>query len=139
MKAHWTCLRRFFALLPLGMLCFSWSLAQSRDQFTVRLTDRVILQVPPAWRIIPKTGRGLDELYLPAGPMQPESMRVRVSITQEARTDHGDALRRLKQIETGIGGQTAYVNICGWPALQRVATVPTPEKPAELLGPSGER
>jgi len=106
--------------------------AQNRDLQTIRLTDRVSLPVPRAWRVIPKTTRGLDELYLPAGPTQPAGMRLRVAITEEARNDHADALTGLRQIETEYAGPMGYVSLCGWPALQRVATVPTPQRLADV-------
>jgi len=132
MKAHCTCLRSFIALLPISLLFVSCMFAQNRDLQTIRLTDRVSLPVPRAWRVIPKTTRGLDELYLPAGPTQPAGMRLRVAITEEARNDHADALTGLRQIETEYAGPMGYVSLCGWPALQRVATVPTPQRLADV-------
>jgi hypothetical protein len=97
-----------------------------------RISDKLTAPAPEPWLIMPARMRNLIELVLPATAQRPETERVRVAITTEARTDHAEAVKRLKQIAAERRGQLGYVEICGWPALERRATV-------ELARPLSER
>ncbi|MGB6365918.1 MAG: choice-of-anchor D domain-containing protein, partial [Thermoanaerobaculia bacterium] len=68
---------------------------------------------------------------------------ARVVIHTEQRTDRAEALLRLKQIEAESDTPSSFVQIAGWPALQRVQLMekphagkrgdPRPERPMQLV------
>jgi len=54
----------------------------------------------------------------------PPAGRARMQINTEPRLDHADALHRLREIAAEYDGSISYLNIGGWPALQRRYSVP---------------
>ncbi len=50
----------------------------------------------------------------------------RITLFTERRQDHAEAVRRLKEIEAEASAPSTYLNIGGWPALQRRHLTPKP-------------
>jgi hypothetical protein len=91
-------------------------------QESVKLTEQLIAPVVKPWQNVHTPTRNLVELVLPA-PGVPHGPRARVLITTETRSDHSAALRRLQEIAAEQAGQAGYIDVCGWPALERRSLV----------------
>jgi Abnormal spindle-like microcephaly-assoc'd, ASPM-SPD-2-Hydin len=52
---------------------------------------------------------------------------AQIMISTEHRTDHAEAVHRLKEIEAEAGSPSTFLTIEGWPALQRRHLVPKPQ------------
>ncbi len=87
---------------------------------------------PSNWSVSPqKFGNAVELLSLPAeqAARVPRSQLGRVLITYDKVSGHAEALRMLKEIADEEAG-TTFLNIGGWPALQRrfVAPVARPNR-----------
>src|SRR5689334_16494392 len=81
----------------------------------LNVTPGVILQLPANFTLI-KTGiRGLSEIFVKITTKQSAEIKV----TVETRRSEKEAVARLLRVAEEADGQRAFVEICGWPALER--------------------
>jgi uncharacterized repeat protein (TIGR01451 family) len=91
--------------------------------FTVRYPDR--------WSAA-KEANMYKLLNVPTGQLGRLDVQARGKVTQmtiftERRKDHAEAVRRLKEIEAEASSPSTFLNIGGWPALQRQHLQPRPQ------------
>src|SRR5258707_10055593 len=134
----------FFTARRISPFCTAFSVALylygvrslgAPDDTTLKVADKLVAIVPEPWLILPAQTRNLFEVALPATPKQPATEQVRVAITTETRTDHASAVQRIAQIAAEREGQIRYLDICGWPALERRSIVAL----AHTRAPKAER
>ena len=64
----------------------------------------------------------------------------RITLYLERRSDHAEAVRRLKEIEAEAVSPSTFLSIGGWPALQRRHLAPKPQPgQGDILGPVDEK
>ena len=95
------------------------------------VTNGITVPYPSNWSPSAAHYPNAQELVTPPPDEKREVIvRARILITTEQRRDHQEALRRLAEIEVGVRTETTFLEICGWPAIQRRyrAPIPVPEK-----------
>jgi hypothetical protein len=114
----------------------------AEPQPTIELTERV--QVHPEFSVAHPAGWSVRQIAntqqmfaataeaIDLGEVVLEDIAI-VVIHTEQRTDHAEAVLRLKQIEAESDAPSRFVQIAGWPALQRQQQVDKPH-----AGPPGE-
>lgn len=134
----------FLSVLPFA------AMAQTGQQGTTRQPDQqkalnktlqiqsrgATVRYPEGWITPPRRFANADELiYAPrenpsgaaaAGSAALKAFPARIMITTERGQTHADALRRLKEIEAEESSPSTFLNIGGWPALQRRHIAPRP-------------
>jgi hypothetical protein len=81
----------------------------------LRITPEVRLRLPSESTELKPTIEGLNEIFIPLAKKQTADLKV----TTEMRRSVEEADRRLLEVAREAGGKRAFVNICGWPALER--------------------
>jgi hypothetical protein len=100
-----------------GALSFSPRVGSSADSADTTLKieahgEEIAIIRPPGWSVAAKQFANQHKLVNASGTAS-------IKITTESGKDHGEALRRLKEIGTGIGAPpSAYMAIGGWAGLQ---------------------
>ncbi|MEP7342305.1 MAG: choice-of-anchor D domain-containing protein [Acidobacteriota bacterium] len=110
------------------------SLAQLPMTQSLRIQAKgLTIRYPENWTKVESRFANAQELH----SLKEGAKSARIIITSEQRRDHADALRRLREIAAEQDVKTSYIEIGGWPALQRRYTedVPMPGKRAQGLGP----
>lgn len=85
-------------------------------------SEGIAVAFPESWSLLPRQSTNAHELiHLP--PTEPEKAEgvgaARIMIITEKRLDHGEAKARLREIAEEEGSPSVFLNIGGWPALQR--------------------
>ena len=112
-----------------GFMLAGWSsgvLAQPAlpNQLEIK-AQGISIRYPAGWSIPPKRYANVDELVnVPAGEHARGRPTARVQITAVPRTDHAEALRELRDIATENNSKPTFLDIGGWPGLQRRHTEP---------------
>src|SRR5262249_22308563 len=94
------------------------------------------LRYPDGWSAT--RSANVDMLFnVPAGQLGTLDAHARAKVPQitiftERRTDHAEAVRRLKEIEAEASSPSTFLNIGGWPALQRQHLQPRPQPGQDL-------
>jgi hypothetical protein len=101
--------------------------AQSDRGQIIKLSENLDAVVPAPWEILRKQTRGLDELVLPEASKDGPPVKTYLAISTEWRGDHAHALQRLKKIEEERKGAVSYMDVCGWPAMERRSLVELPQ------------
>jgi hypothetical protein len=96
----------------------------------VEVIKGVSVYIAEPWAVLSGRFRNAVEIVTPAvTPAHPVS-DARILVTTEKRKDHQEALRRLVEIVEGYRTQPTFVEIGGWPALQRRVLAPLPRRGA---------
>ena len=82
----------------------------------IKITERVSARGPANFLILPQRVRNLTEVVHSEGGKQ----IAYLAITSEQRSSHAEAVGRLLDIANEAAGKRTFVEICGWPALERV-------------------
>jgi hypothetical protein len=91
------------------------------------------LRLPPTWREVAPKASGMREFASVARAETGATATGRMTLTVEVRADAAGALARLREIDAEHAEPANYLEIAGWPALQRIARV------TESLPGNGER
>jgi hypothetical protein len=119
--------------LALACLAMAASVAFAQEPEETRQTlavDGLSLRYPTGWTH--QRHPGVDRLVVPGRASLREAAGVRadqtqVSVYTERRAGHADAVRRLREIELEQTAPATYLEIAGWPALERRHTQPRPQ------------
>ncbi|MBZ5536412.1 MAG: choice-of-anchor D domain-containing protein [Acidobacteriia bacterium] len=85
----------------------------------------ITMRYPAGWSSPLKRYANVDELVnVPVSEHARGRPTARVQITSVARTDHAEALRELRDIATENSSKPTFLDIGGWPGLQRRHTEP---------------
>ncbi len=90
----------------------------------VRVVDQIVATYPSRWVHSEVTFTNARELLVPA--LKPGTQpQARTLITHEIRRSHEEALQRLAEIAANVKSATVtYLQIGGWPAMQRRYSAP---------------
>ena len=100
-------------------------LAPSHAQVTLQneLTIKehgITMRYPAGWSVPPRRFANMDEVVnVPAGEQERARPTARVQITAVRRTNHAEALRELREIVSEVHAPVTFLEIGGWPGLQR--------------------
>jgi len=91
----------------------------------VEVSKDVVLTIPPNWSQSAARYRNATQLISPRVEEQrgrgPDAV---MTITSERRRNHEEAVQRLAEIAVEFPGAVEFIEIGGWPAVQRQYTVP---------------
>jgi hypothetical protein len=134
MKAHRTGALTMVTCLVLALGASS-GLAQDKPEKSRKLAiDGLTVRYPGDWSH--QRHSGVDRLTPPAtilgsisasGSERTHVSVYQVSVYQEPRASHTEALRRLREIELEQLAPSSYTSIGGWPALERQHVQPKPQ------------
>jgi hypothetical protein len=80
----------------------------------------ITMRYPAGWSSPPKRFANMDELVnVPASEQERGKPTSRVQITAVRRTNHAEALRELREIVSEVHAPVTFLDIGGWPGLQR--------------------
>ena len=99
--------------------------------------DGYVVNYPDNWSVAPQKFRNAVELSGVSGLPGQTDNAARVIITTENRLSHADALQRLKEIDAEQNEPGYFLEIGGWPALQRQYTA-IAAKPGSQTGDANE-
>ena len=116
-RKHSLCL--YLTLVLIASFTITAPLSQAQ---TVKLTDMVTVFVPEPWRNVPTKVQNMAQLELLSGK-ESGHIDVRTIVSYEVRFDHAGAIRRLHEIETEREGTIRFLEIAGWPAIERIYSV----------------
>lgn len=107
------------SILALFSILVQIAVTQQPGKKTFDISSRVRLTAAAGFKPLQQKTRNLTEL------LQTQNGRLvaHIAITVERRIDHADAIRRLTQIASESAGKRAFVQVCGWPAMQRIYRV----------------
>jgi hypothetical protein len=74
-----------------------------------------MLRLPPNFNVLPPRIAGLREIVAHL----PSNQSAYVRLTTEKRRSNEEAIRRLSEVAQEEKGKHTFVEICGWPALER--------------------
>ncbi|MGB0716386.1 MAG: hypothetical protein ACPGXK_10935, partial [Phycisphaerae bacterium] len=106
----------------------------------VQVNQEISFRFQETWNVAPQRYTNATELIrLPENQLNTpsESTAPRVMIVTEQRLDHAGAVRRLKEIEAEYKEPGTFVEIGGWPALQRRYFVPMERRGTRAGDPEG--
>jgi hypothetical protein len=104
--------------------------AQEREQ-SLEVTKGVHVAVPQDWSQSERKYRNATELVSPpVSQQQARGFQARTLISSEHRRSHEEALQRLSEIASEIKTEVQFIEISGWPALERSYMAPL-ERPGE--------
>jgi uncharacterized repeat protein (TIGR01451 family) len=89
---------------------------------SIVIANGITTSPPAGWSLAPRFFANAQEIVnVPPGaaPDQTTGEVANVMITTETRIDHADALHRLKEIASETQSPSTFLDVCGWPALQR--------------------
>jgi len=127
--APWARFPKFMAIALLGCALSFWlspSVAQVllRNELAIK-AHGITMRYPAGWSSPPKRFANMDELVnVPEGEQERGRPTARVQITAVRRTDHAEALRELRDIAREVHSPATFLDIGGWPGLQRRHTEP---------------
>ncbi len=101
------------------------------SQRMLKVAPEVRLQLPPNFTALPPKTRGLNEIVA----QLPQKQSAYIKVTTEKRRSEEEAIRRLLEVGQESGGKPTFVEICGWPALERQYRV----KLAQVMGERTKR
>jgi hypothetical protein len=97
----------------------------------------VTVSHPANWAVAPRAYDNAHELLAPAKAVQGGATQARILITLERRRDPAEAVRRLAEIAAEVpGSPPAFLQISGWPALQRRYQAPFAQR-GQVFRPGG--
>jgi len=116
--------RRVFIFLV--SMC-SWALAAAQPELASHFesADGYTVSYPDNWSIDSQRYRNALEL-IGVSNASGEQVTARIVITTENRLDHAGALQRLREIDAEFNAPGRYLQVGGWPALQRQVSVLAP-------------
>ncbi len=101
----------------------------SQAQVAVEAVGEVVVHVPQSWSVVPSRYTNAYEIAnVPADALETSGV-ARIMILTEQRLDHAGAVRRLKEIDAEQDTPATFLQIGGWPALQRRYILPI-ERPS---------
>src|SRR5919201_5411276 len=117
----WTC-AAVLTLCELSISPLAWTHAQEQ---TAEVSKDVLLTIPPKWsRSAAKYRNALQLVSPPVEAQKEKGVQAVMTITSEHRRNHEEAVQRLAEIAVEIHTSVEFIEIGGWPALQRQYTVP---------------
>jgi hypothetical protein len=128
----------FFALVQSNPAGTPQPQNQAPAQITpgkVALAQGITITHPANWAAA-KTHVNAEELVTPP-PESGKPVQARTVITTEQRRDHTEAVQRLAEIAETIKAPVTYLNVSGWPAVQRryKEQLPRVGRAGEIPGP----
>jgi hypothetical protein len=93
---------------------------ESNPKDEIRVASQAVLKLPSNFIAIPPTIRGLNEVIV----QLPKKQLAHIQVTSEKRRNEEEAIRRLLEVAQEAGGKRSFLEICGWPALERFPTNP---------------
>ena len=99
--------------------------AQPNQQLArLELPNSIVLSYPETW--VPSTLEysNASEMVVPIQEGDRQLILARMLVTQERRRDHEDALKRLQDIANETAEIPRFLDIGGWPALERTYSAP---------------
>ena len=88
---------------------------ESNPKDQIRVASQAVLKLPSNFIAIPPTIRGLNEVIV----QLPKKQLAHIQVTSEKRRNEEEAIRRLLEVAQEAGGKRSFLEICGWPALER--------------------
>jgi len=79
------------------------------------IAPKVTLQLPSNFTRLASKTKGLDEILVHL----PQKQSAYMKVTTEKRRNAEEAARRLLEVAQEGGGKRTFLEICGWPALER--------------------
>ncbi len=117
-------LRTIGLIALVGFLLAGWPISgpaqpELPNQLDIKALG-ITLHYPVGWSSPPKRFANMDELVnVPVRDQERGKVTTRVQITAVPRTDHAEALRELREIANEVSSRPTFLEIGGWPALQR--------------------
>src|SRR5882724_1125247 len=121
-------------LILCEIFIFPLACAHAQEQ-RAEVAKDVVLAVPPNWSPSAAKYRNAVQLVSPPVEVQKEKgAQAVMTITSERRRSHQEAVQRLTEIAVEIHTPVEFIEIGGWPALQRQYTTPLERTGQEAKG-----
>jgi hypothetical protein len=90
-----------------------------QNEMTIK-EHAITMRYPAGWSVSPRRFANMDEVVnVPASEQERTRPTARVQITAVRRTNHAEALRELREIVSEVHAPVTFLEIGGWPGLQR--------------------
>ena len=129
-------------LLTAAFLLSTLGMRSASGDDSIVIAPGITAASPAGWSLAPRFFANAQQLVnIPAagqsGAADSTGGTADIVTTTETRTDHADAVHRLREIASETPSPSTFLNICGWPALQRRYLAPKPQR-GESDDPGGE-
>src|SRR5215211_5885376 len=112
-------------LMLCGIFIFPLPHANGQQQRRVEVSKDVVVTIPPNWS--QSVARYRNAVQLLSVGVEEQGRRAAdavMTITSEQRRSHEEAVQRLAEIALESPGPVEFIEIDGWPAIQRQSTAP---------------
>ncbi len=123
-----------FLLMNCSALAQAPSNQAATSERKIEVVPEVVLQLPKGFTALPPTIRGLNEIIV----QLPKKQSAHIQVMNEKRRSEDEAIRRLLEVAQEGGAKRTFLEICGWPALERQYRVRLPQVMADLKKPLPE-
>lgn len=123
----------FLMALALSVTVINSSNASSSNSSQFESPDGYTITYPNNWSIAPQRFQNAVELVGVSDSLDKTTNVARIVITTETRLSHTGALQRLKEIDAEQNEVGTFLNVGGWPAIQKryTAVIARPGSPKQ--------